>query len=196
MFLELASNKTVKLWPACGMWCSRENVKSFLPSRNIYEMTEVLLQQVKKIHELFSRVAYLFIVSSACCWMFNTEQCHQWLVVCKHHHLQNIRENIGVGRDGCSFIQASPWQPVLLRVDRWDLQREDSMTDPGRIRSLYRHICVQLPKAHTLGACSEASHNQQAVHIVFGPDPRDSWRLLLPHAYKAPFPFPVKPASS
>lgn len=52
------------------------------------------------------------------------------------------------------------------------------MTDPGRMHSLHRHICVQLPKAHTLEACSEASHNQQAVHIVFGLDPRDSWRLL------------------
>lgn len=61
-FLELASNKTVKLWLACGMWCTRENVKSFLPSRNVCKMTEVLLQQVKKIHDLFSRVAYLSIV--------------------------------------------------------------------------------------------------------------------------------------
>lgn len=80
LFLELASNKTVKLWPACGMWYTRENVKSFLPSRNVYEITEVLLQQVKKIHELFSRVDSLFIalslISSACCWMLNTEQCH------------------------------------------------------------------------------------------------------------------------
>lgn len=63
-FLELASSKTVKPWPACGMGYTRENVKRFLPSRNVYEVTEVLLQQVKKIHDLFSRVAsslYCFI---------------------------------------------------------------------------------------------------------------------------------------
>lgn len=63
-------------------------------------------------------------------------------------------------------FKASPWQRVLLRVHSWDLEREEPVTNPGTIRSLWSLICVQLPKAHTLEACSEASHNQQAVHIV------------------------------
>lgn len=149
----------------------------------------------KNRHELFSRAAYPFIFNSACCWMFNTEQHHQSLVVCKHHHLGHIRENIGLGRNGCGFIQSIT---LAAWTQSWQMRFADGRThDRPRkdLFSLQAHLCSASQSSCIRGLLwSQPQSTMNNVHIVFGLDPRDSWRLLLPRAYKAPF--PIKPASS
>lgn len=74
-------------------WCSRENVESFLPSRNVSEVTEVLWQRVKKIQEL-SFPEWLF---SLLCHLLGVSYKAVSLGVWNHHHLQNIWENTLLG---------------------------------------------------------------------------------------------------
>lgn len=99
------------------MQCIRENVKSFLPSRNVYETTEILLQQVKKYMSCFLEwlTSLLFHLPAVGCLIQSNAISDLSSV---NITISRISGKISVweGMAVASF-KASLLQPVLLRAD-------------------------------------------------------------------------------